>query len=60
METLAIATAATNSSPTGHKGQTDPEKFTMEDHGKLRSFVALLHLCLINHPGQFPNEQSKL
>jgi hypothetical protein len=60
MQTLAIVTTTTNVSPAGHKGQTDPEKFTIEDHGKLRSFVALLHLCLIDHPGEFPNEQCKL
>jgi hypothetical protein len=60
MQTLALATAATSSSPTGHKGQTNPEKFTGEDHGKLRSFVALLRLRLIDRPGEFPNEQSKL
>jgi hypothetical protein len=26
----------------------------------LRSFIALLHLCLIDHPGEFPNKQVKL
>jgi hypothetical protein len=57
---LALATAATNSSPAGRKGQTDPEKFTGEDRGKLRSFVALLRLQLIDRPGEFPSEQSKL
>jgi hypothetical protein len=46
--------------PTGCKGQTDPKKFTGEDQGKLRSFVALLCLHLINCPREFPNEQSKL
>jgi hypothetical protein len=60
MKTLALATAATNSSPAGRKGQTDPEKFTGEDRGKLRSFVALLRLRLIDRPGEFPSEQSKL
>jgi hypothetical protein len=60
VQTLALANVATNSSPAGRKGQTDPEKFTGEDHGKLRSFVALLHLCLIDRPREFPNEQSKL
>jgi hypothetical protein len=59
-QTLALANVATNSSTAGHKGQTDPEKFTGEDHGKLRSFVALLHLRLIDRPGEFPNEQAKL
>jgi hypothetical protein len=34
--------------------------FTGEDHGKLRSFVALLRLHLIDCRGEFPNEQSKL
>jgi hypothetical protein len=60
MQTLALATAATNSWPAGRKGQTDPEKFTGEDRGKLRSFVALLRLRLIDRPGEFPSEQSKL
>jgi hypothetical protein len=59
-QTLALANVAANSSTTGRKGQTDPEKFTGEDRGKLRSFVALLRLCLIDHPGEFPNEQVKL
>jgi hypothetical protein len=57
---LALMTAATNSSPAGCKGQTDPEKFTGEDRGKLRSFVALLWLHLIDRRGEFPNEQLKL
>jgi hypothetical protein len=60
MQTLALANIATNASPTRYKGQTDLEKFTQEDYGKLRSFVALLHLHLIDHPREFPNEQSKL
>jgi hypothetical protein len=34
--------------------------FTREDNGKLRSFVALLRLCLIDCPRVFPNQQSKL
>jgi hypothetical protein len=59
-QTLALATTTTKSLPAGHKAQTDPEKFTGEDHGKLRSFVALLHLCLIDRPREFLNEQSKL
>jgi hypothetical protein len=59
-QTLALVTATTNSSPAGRKGQTDPEKFTGEDRSKLRSFVALLCLRLINRPGEFPSEQSKL
>jgi hypothetical protein len=59
-QTLALTTATTNSSPAGRKGQTDPEKFTGEDRGKLRSFVALLRLRLIDRPGEFPSEQSKL
>jgi hypothetical protein len=57
---LSLVTAATNSSPAGCKAQTDPEKYTGEDRGKLRSFVALLHLRLIDRPGEFPNEQLKL
>jgi hypothetical protein len=60
MQTLALANVATNSSPAGCKGQTDPKKFTGEDRSKLRSFVALLCLRLIDRPGEFPNEQSKL
>jgi hypothetical protein len=60
MQTLMLMTATTNSSPAGHKGKTNPEMFTREDHGNLRSFVALLHLWLINYPGDFPSEQSKL
>jgi hypothetical protein len=60
MQTLALVTAATNSSPAGCKGQTDPNKFTREDHGKLRSFVALLWLRLIDRPREFLNEQSRL
>jgi hypothetical protein len=59
-QTLALTNIATTSSPASCKGQTDPEKFTGEDRGKLRSFVALLRLCLIDRPGEFPNEQSKL
>jgi hypothetical protein len=60
MQTLALATTTTNSSPAGRKGQTDPAKFTGEDHGKLRSFVALLRLYLIDCPRESPNKQSKL
>jgi hypothetical protein len=59
-QTLALANVATSSSPASHKGQTDPKKFTGEDRSKLRSFVALLCLCLIDRPGEFPNEQSKI
>jgi hypothetical protein len=65
-QTLALATAAatnTNnggSQTGGRKGQTDPEKFTGEDRHKLRSFIALLRLRLIDRPGEFPDEQSKL
>jgi hypothetical protein len=39
---------------------TDPEKFTGEDRGKLRSFVALLQVHLIDHPRGFLNKQAKL
>jgi hypothetical protein len=60
VQTLALVNAATTSSTTGRKGQTDPEKFTGEDRGKLRSLVALLRLRLIDRPGEFPNEQAKL
>jgi hypothetical protein len=41
-QTLALVNVTTNSPTTSHKGQIDPEKFTGEDRGKLRSFVALL------------------
>jgi hypothetical protein len=63
MQTLALATAATTNGggqTGGHKGQTDPEKFTGEDRHKLRSFIALLRLRLIDCPGEFPDKQSKL
>jgi hypothetical protein len=56
MQTLTLATTATNLSPTSYERQTNPKRFTGEDHGKLRSFVALLHLWLINRPREFPNE----
>jgi hypothetical protein len=59
-QTIALANVVTTSSPASRKGQTDPEKFTGEDRSKLRSFVALLRLHLIDRPGEFPNEQSKL
>jgi hypothetical protein len=63
MQTLALATvAATNGGGQmgSRKGQTDPEKCTGEDWHKLRSFIALLRLRLIDRPGEFPDEQSKL
>jgi hypothetical protein len=59
-QTLAPVTTAINSLPAGRKGQTDPEKFTGEDRSKLRSFVALLRLRLIDHPREFLSEQVKL
>jgi hypothetical protein len=62
-QTLALATAAANNGggqTGGRKGQTDPEKFTGEDRHKLRSFIALFRLRLIDRPGEFPDEQSKL
>jgi hypothetical protein len=34
--------------------------FTGEDCGKFRYFIALLYLCLIDHPREFPNKQVKL
>jgi hypothetical protein len=43
MQTLALMITTANSSPVSYKGLTDPEKFTAQDHSKLRSFVALLH-----------------
>jgi hypothetical protein len=60
VQTLALTNISTNLLPTSCKGQTNPKKFTGEDSGKLRSFVALLCLHLIDCPGEFPNEQSKL
>jgi hypothetical protein len=60
MQTHTLVTATTNSSPTTCKGQTDPKMFTGEDRSKLRSFVALLRLHLIDRPREFPNKQSKL
>jgi hypothetical protein len=62
-QTLALATAATTNGggqTGGRKGQTDPERFTGEDRHKLRSFIALLRLRLIDRPGEFSDEQSKL
>jgi hypothetical protein len=59
-QTLALANVATNLSPAGCKGPTDPEKFTGDHCGKLRSFMALLQLRLMDRPGEFPNEQVKL
>jgi hypothetical protein len=56
MQTLTLVTTTTNVMPTGYKGQTHHEEFTREDLSKLRSFVALLHLHLINYPREFPNE----
>jgi hypothetical protein len=60
VQTLTLANVATSLSPASCKGQTNPEKFTGEDHSKLRSFVALLCLYLIDCPREFPNKQSKL
>jgi hypothetical protein len=66
-QTLALATATcanTGNTDTGPfsscKGQSDPETFSGQDRNKLRSFVALLQLKLVNRPGKFPNDQSKL
>jgi hypothetical protein len=53
-------TATTNLLPTSYKGQTNPKMFTRVDHGKLRSFVVVLCLYLIDHPGEFRNKQLKL
>jgi hypothetical protein len=60
MQTLALMTDTTNVSPATCKGQTNPEQFIGEDRSKLRSFVALLCLRLINRPGEFLSEQLKL
>jgi hypothetical protein len=62
-QTLALTTAAATNSggqTGGHKGPTDPKTFTGEDRHKLRSFIALLRLRLIDRPGEFPDKQSKL
>jgi hypothetical protein len=58
----AVATTNTNNNGGGQmggrKGQTDPQKFTGEDRHKLRSFIALLRLQLIDRPREFPDQQS--
>jgi hypothetical protein len=60
MQTLTLANITIDILPASCKGLTHPEKFTGEDYGKLRSFVALLHLHLIDCTREFLNEQSKL
>jgi hypothetical protein len=59
-QTLALANLASSSVPALRKMQPDPKPFTGEDRNKLRSFITMLHLRLIDRPGEFPNEQSKL
>jgi hypothetical protein len=59
-QTFTLATTITNPSPAGCIGYTDPQQFTRENCGKLRSFVALLRLYLIDRPREFLSEQSKL
>jgi hypothetical protein len=59
-QTLALANLASSSIPTPCKIQPDPKPFTGEECNKLRSFITMLHLRLIDRPGEFPDEQSKL
>jgi hypothetical protein len=59
-QTLTLTNITTNVLTTSHKGQTDPKKFTGEDCSKLRSFMALLQLHLIDCHGEFLNEEAKL
>jgi hypothetical protein len=60
IQNLTLMTAATNSLPASRKAPTNPKKFTPEDHGKLRFFMALLHLHLIDCPSEFLNEELNL
>jgi hypothetical protein len=59
-QTFALANLASSSVPTPCKMQPDPKPFTGEECNKLRSFIRMLHLRLIDRPGEFPDEQSKL
>jgi hypothetical protein len=59
-QTLAFANLASSSVPAPRKMQPDPKPFTGEERNKLRSFVTMLHLRLIDRPSEFPDEQSKL
>jgi hypothetical protein len=59
-QTLALTNLALSSIPALCKVQPDPKPFTGEEHNKLRSFITILCLRLIDRPGEFPDEQSKL
>jgi hypothetical protein len=59
-QTLALANLASSSIPAPRKVQPDPKPFIGEERNKLRSFITMLRLRLINRPGEFPDEQSKL
>jgi hypothetical protein len=59
-QTLTLANLALSSIPTPCKMQPDPKPFTGEERNKLQSFITMLHLRLIDRPGEFPDEQSKL
>jgi hypothetical protein len=59
-QTLALANLASSSIPTPCKTQPDPKPFTGEERNKLRFFITMLHLHLIDRPGEFPDKQSKL
>jgi hypothetical protein len=55
-QTLTLANLALSSIPTPCKMQPDPKPFTGEECSKLRSFITMLHLRLINRPGKFPDK----
>jgi hypothetical protein len=55
-QTLALANLASSSIPTPRKTQPDPKPFTGEECNKLRSFITMLRLRLIDRPGEFPDE----
>jgi hypothetical protein len=59
-QTLALANLASFSVPAPCKAQPDPKPFTGEERNKLRSFITMLHLRLIDRPGEFLDEQLKL
>jgi hypothetical protein len=59
-QTLALANLASSSVPALRKMQPDPKPFTGEECSKLHSFITMLHLCLIDRPSKFPDEQLKL
>jgi hypothetical protein len=55
-QTLALANLALSSIPAPHKAQPDPKPFTGEECNKLRSFITMLCLHLIDRPSEFPDE----